>query len=260
MSSLTLYVNDNSVFHSLSARAILALATAVSVTAYVFNSPSFVGGILATAVFTLVLAGGGSNLRRAAPILVALTIMGFLLWPAFVPSHGPTFLAIREFELSLFEVRYALGRSLRIATFLVVGLFVVTTTSEEELVHGLRKMGVPFAICFSIVTALRLVPDILNSVQTVKEAQATRGFDTASKNPVRRIRNYIPLLIPAFLTAFRRIETQAIALESRGFSPSSNRSYYNPQPFRWIDRFAVMIAVVVIFGSIYLSYQGIGQI
>lgn len=256
----SLYVDRETPLHRLSARATLALALAASVAAYVFDAPSAVGAVLAAVVVALLSAGGWRNLRRMWYVLLALVAIGFVLWPTHAPAGGPTVVSLWSYQLSMDEFRFALGRSMRIATFLVVGLTVVTTTSTEELVNGLRALGFPFAVCFAVGTALRLVPVVSGSIRTVQQAQAARGFEVASKNPLTRLRNYGPLLIPAFVTAFRRIESQSIALESRGFSTRAERTFYDRRPLRWNDWGALVLAGLVGVGAVLLSAHGVGRL
>lgn len=259
MSTTSLYVDKGTPIHRLNGRAKLALATAVSVIAYVFSDPLYVGTVFLLTLGVLLYAGGARNLRRVWYIIIALFVVGFVVWPAYVPARGPLVL-IAPVELTQFEVQFALGRSARIVTFLLVGLAFVTTTSNEEIVAALRSLGVPFAFCFAIGTALRLFPTFLGAASTVRQAQEARGHDLSARNPIRKLRQYIPLLIPVFMTAFRQVSTQAMALEARGFDTRRDRTFYNQESLTRNDWAAILLAGLACVMAVMLAVAGIGRL
>ena len=102
------------------------------------------------------------------------------------------------------------------------------TTSPDDLGLALDRIGAvrwlsrkwlgyPNALSFTFTTAVRLVPTLAVDAQTVVDAQRSRGLELDRGNLLRRIRNYIPILIPLLLIAIRRSLELAEALESRGF-------------------------------------------
>lgn len=258
MSTTSLYVNRDTPVHRLAGRAKLGLASGFAAAAYVFADPIYVGAVLAVTLGGLLGVGGWRNLRRVWYIVVALVVVSVVVWPAFAPAGGPVVLAVGPLRLTTYELRFALGRSARIAAFLVVGLAVVTTTSNEELVSALRSLGLPYAFCFAVGTALRLFPTFLGAAGTVRQAQAARGHDLSAGNPVERLRKYVPVLIPVFMTAFRQVSTQSMALEARGFDTRRERTFYNRRTFRTADWLAVAVALAVTVGSVVLSTMGYG--
>lgn len=256
----SLYVYGDSVFHRLNARATLALVAGFSGAALVFTDPLFVGSVLVFGVLALALAGGLSNLRRVWVIIVALFVVGIVVWPAFTPARGPVVLDVSVLRVTAYELEVALGRSARIVSFIVLGLGFVTTTSNEEIVSGLRSLGVPYAMCFAVGTALRLFPTFLGAANTVRQAQAARGYEV-SGGPIERLRGFVPLLIPVFMTAFRNVNTQSMALEARGFDTRGDRTFYNSHPFTARDWAAVVVAGGVLVGSVVLAYGfGVGVV
>ncbi len=258
MSATSLYVDAGTPVHRLAGRAKLALAAGLSTAAFVFADPAWVGAVLAVSFVGLLAVGGWRNFRRVWYIVVALGVVSVVVWPAFAPPGGPVVLDVAFLSLTQYELRFALGRSARIASFLVLGLGVVTTTSNEELVAALRSLGLPYAFCFAVGTALRLFPTFLGAAGTVRQAQAARGHDLSAGNPVDRLRKYVPVLIPVFMTAFRQVGTQAMALEARGFDARRERTFYNRRSFAPRDWLAVGVALAVAAGSVALSSVGLG--
>lgn len=259
-SAPSLYVDRDTVVHGLTARSKLALLVGVFVAAYVFEHPLVVFVPLAAAFLALVWVGGWRNFRRLSAIVVALFVVGLVVWPAFTPPGGPVVVETSLIALTENELLVALGRSERIAAFILGGLIFVTTTTNEEIVAGLRALGLPYAFCFAVGTALRLFPTFLGATGTVRQAQAARGHDVGRGGPLQRLRNYVPLLIPVFMTAVRNVQTQAMALEARGFDTRGERTFYGRQTFETADWAAVAVGLVVAVGSVVLAYLGYGTV
>lgn len=258
MSSTSLYVDADTLLHRLSARAKLALSLAVFVPAYVFGRPEYVAVPLVVGALALWWGQGLRNLKRIWPIVVALFVVGLVVWPGFVERGGPVVVDAGPLFLTEKQLLFALGRSMRIATFIVGGLTFVSTTSNEEIVRGMRRLGIPYAFCFAVGTALRLFPTFLGAAGTVRQAQEARGLDLSATNPIAKIRQFVPLLVPVFMTAFRNVETQSMALEARGFDTRRERTFYAQERFDGRDWAAVAVTVVVVVGAIAASTMGVG--
>jgi energy-coupling factor transport system permease protein len=256
----SLYVDDDGLLHRLDPRATLALVTALFVVSYVFGAPSVVGLALGASLALLVAGGGTTNLYRLRAIVVALFGFGLVVWPAFVPAGGPVLVDAGPVRLTLREFRVALGRSMRIATFVVGGLVFVSTTSNEEIVRGMRQLGLPYAFCFAVGTALRLFPTFLGAAGTVRQAQEARGLELSASNPIERLRRFVPLLVPVFMTAFRGVRTQSMALEARGFDTRSERSFYGASPFDRADWAVTAVAAATVVAAVALSLLGYGTV
>ena len=260
MSATSLYVDRASPIHRLDPRSTLALVTALFVAGYTFDDPRYAAVPLAVAFLALVAVGGWPNFRRLSPIVAALFLVGLVVWPAFTQPGGRILLDLGPLTLSEREVMFALGRSERIAVFVVGGLLFVTTTANEELVRGMRQLGIPYAFCFAVGTALRLFPTVLEAAMTVKQAQEARGLDLSEGGVIARLRRSVPLLVPVFMTAFRNVNTQSMALEARGFDTRSERSFYGARPLAARDWVVVVVAAVVVVAVIGLRLAGFGTL
>lgn len=258
MSDMSLYVDADTPLHRLSARAKLALSMALFVPAYVFGRPEFVAIPLVLALAALWVGKGLKNLKRVWFIVVALFVVGLVVWPGFVERGGPTLIDVGPVFLSEKQALFATARSMRIATFILGGLAFISTTSNEEVVRGMRQLGLPYAFCFAVGTALRLFPTFLGAAGTVRQAQEARGMDLSANNPIARLKQFIPLLVPVFMTAFRNVETQSMALEARGFDTRRQRTFYNDQSFGTADWAAVGVTLVVAVAAIAASTMGVG--
>lgn len=258
--SPSLYVDGDTLVHRLDPRAKLALAAALFVGAYAFLDPVVVAVPLTLALLAVVSTGALANLLRLWFILVALFVVGLVVWPAFTPPAGPVVVDLPFFEITRRQLTASLARSLRIVSFIVTGVAFVSTTSNEEIVRGMRQLGLPYAFCFAVGTALRLFPTFLGAAGTVRQAQEARGLDLSASNPIERLRRFVPLLVPVFMTAFRGVRTQSMALEARGFDTRSERSFYGASPFDRADWAVTAAAAATVAAAVALSLLGYGTV
>jgi energy-coupling factor transport system permease protein len=139
-------------------------------------------------------------------------------------------------------------------------MILISTTRTEELVLGMIRMGMPYRVGFAISTALRLVPMIASSTVTIGQAQRSRGLDLDSGSLVERIRKFLPLLVPVFLSTIRSTNIFGMALESKGFGARENRTFYLQLHMRTADFIILAFAFIFVGTSIYLRLMGFGLI
>lgn len=260
MPDQSLYVDRDRFFQRLDPVAKLALIVALSAAAFIFTDPLFIVVPLVFSLAAIVYSGGFRNIRRIGFIIVAVFFGGLVVWTQYTAPSGPVLLDLGVFRVTRGEFRFALGRSERIVTFLLAGVLYITTTSNEEIVQGLRRLGFPYAFCFAVGTALRLFPTFLDATTTVKQAQEARGQEFDEGNFIKRVRSYVPLIIPVLMTAFQKVDSQSMALEARGFDPGSERSFYQRQRMRPRDYGVIVASAVVVVGSLGLRIADFGVV
>jgi energy-coupling factor transport system permease protein len=121
--------------------------------------------------------------------------------------------------------------------------FFFMTTSADDLGLALEQIHVPYSIAFTFTTAVRLVPTMAIDAQTVVDAQRSRGLELDKGNFIKRIKNYIPILIPLIISAIRRSVELAEALESRAFGATEKRTAIVTLRMRAAD-YCVIIATM----------------
>ena len=118
-------------------------------------------------------------------------------------------------------------------TLLVLGTSLLTlTTSPMELTDGIERLLNPFKkiglpvheLAMMMTIALRFIPTLLDETDKIMKAQMSRGADFESNNLINRAKNLVPLLIPLFVSAFRRAEELGIAMEARCYRGGYNRT------------------------------------
>jgi len=98
------------------------------------------------------------------------------------------------------------------------------TTSPDHLGLALEQTRIPYEFCFAFTTAVRFVPVLAEEAQTIMDAQKARGLELERGNFLKRIRNYIPILIPLIVSAIRRSLELAEAMESRAWGATKKRT------------------------------------
>ena len=205
----------------------------------------FASALMFTNVFVLIVV----FLTQIPVVLIAKTtkrwlqsMRGMLLYAGFIFVMNLIF-GTALVQAIAFAIRF-LG---------VVSAFSVffMTTSADDLGLALEQIHAPYSIAFTFTTAVRLVPTMATDAQTVVDAQRSRGLELDKGNFMKRIRNYIPILIPLIISAIRRSVELAEALEARGFGATEKRTSIATLQMHLSD-YAVVTATII--GLIIASY------
>ena len=145
--------------------------------------------------------------------------------------------------------------------FLVLGSSVMTlTTTPNELTDGLEKglgflkrVGVPVhEVAMMMSIALRFIPILIEEADKIMKAQMARGADFESGNIVQRAKSMVPLLVPLFISAFRRATDLAMAMEARCYRGGEGRTKMKPLRYHRRDRLAQLLLVLYLAAVIVL--------
>ena len=94
--------------------------------------------------------------------------------------------------------------------------------------------------------ALRFVPTLMDESDKIRNAQMSRGADFESGNVFKRVKSMIPILIPLFVSSFRKADELAIAMESRCYHGGDGRTRMHQLKFRKEDLFAILITLLFV--------------
>lgn len=162
-------------------------------------------------------------------ILVITFLINALLTP------GKILLPLWIFNVTEEGIRLGLFMILRLV-LLIIGTSLLTLTTApieltdgiEKLLNPFRKIGVPaHEIAMMMTIALRFIPTLLDETDKIMKAQMARGADFESKKIVERAKSLIPLLVPLFISAFRRADELAMAMEARCYRGGVGRTKMN---------------------------------
>ena len=129
------------------------------------------------------------------------------------------------------------------------------TTSPDDLSLALEQSHVPYEFCFAFTTAVRFVPVLANEAQTIMDAQKSRGLELEKGNFFKRIRNYVPILIPLIVGAIRRSLELAEAMESRAFGANKYRTNLYILKIKIRDVIAIIISSFILIVALYIHFN-----
>ncbi|MEM3716056.1 MAG: energy-coupling factor transporter transmembrane component T [Candidatus Bathyarchaeia archaeon] len=149
-------------------------------------------------------------------------------------------------------IERALAMSVRFMVLVESFSIFFLTTSPDMLSLSMEQMGIPYEFCFAFTTAIRFVPVLAEEAQTIIDAQRSRGLDLEGGNFMRRVKNYIPILIPLIVNAIRRSLELAEAMESRAWGASKKRTNLYVLKMGKKDYIFILISIVMLISSIYV--------
>lgn len=250
-----LYLDRDTLVHRLDPRTKMALLVGTFVLAFLFSNPLFGGVVLVMVLAFGYVARALVNLKRIWFILFMIAVVTIILWALFGSGETPLFLFVEREALL-----YGLGAALKVDITIIAGMIFLSTTRNEEISTGLVKLGIPYRFAFAVSTAIRLVPSIVSTGSTIGQAQRSRGLDLDSGNAIQRIRNYVPLLIPVFVSTIRSTNVFSMALESKGFGVSGKRTYYLRLSIKRADTLALVVGALLVAVAVALRVMGYGGV
>ncbi|MBI4651889.1 energy-coupling factor transporter transmembrane protein EcfT [Candidatus Desantisbacteria bacterium] len=250
-----LYTDNKTIIHRLDPRTKIFILLLSFVLTFFYQHPLYV---LPVGVFIMLYGLSGKalvNIKKVWFLILIISIFSIVSWSFF--AKGKTLLLNRvSFEGFL----YGISSALKINLMIIAGIIFLSTCRNEEVITGLIKLGLPFALSFAFGTALRLAPAFLETSNIIMEAQKSRGVNFKEGNLWKRFNNFFSLLSPIFLTAIRHANGLSMSLESRGFSSNQKRSSYIDLKFKNIDFLAITLSTIFFLLNMYLSYKGFGKI
>ena len=136
----------------------------------------------------------------------------------------------------------------------LIGSFSVffLTTSPDHLGLALQQSRIPYEFCFAFTTAVRFVPVLADEAQTIMDAQKARGLELERGNLLKRVRNYIPVLIPLIVNAIRRSLELAESMESMAWGASKKRTNLYALKLKRNDYILVTVSALMLIFAVYV--------
>ncbi|MBN1358543.1 energy-coupling factor transporter transmembrane protein EcfT [Candidatus Bathyarchaeota archaeon] len=165
--------------------------------------------------------------------------------------------------LTAVDVENAAAMTLRFVVLVESFSVFFLTTSPDHLGLALEQSRVPYEFAFAFTTAVRFVPVLAEEAQTIMDAQKARGLELEKGGILKRIRNYVPILIPLIVSAIRRSLELAEAMESRAWGATKKRTNLYALRLRRGD-FALLaitvgLLVVAVYVRLYVPIPAVTQ-
>lgn len=160
-----------------------------------------------------------------------------------------------NFQLTSQLLTYSISMAFRFVVLMSSFSLFFLTTSPDDLSLALEQSHIPYEFCFAFTTAVRFVPVLAIEAQTIMDAQKSRGLELEKGNFLKRIRNYIPILIPLIVGAIRRSLELAEAMESRAFGAKKKRTNLYRLQLKRTDFSIFVLSLFILALAIYVRYN-----
>jgi len=226
------YYPAESVIHRLDPRYKILLALLFIVLAFLVNTVYGYGMLFLLLLLVISLSHVPVRivLRGLKPLLFIL-IFTFLL-NLFLTRGGTVLVSFWIFSITTSGFTMAVTMAVRLS-MLVAGTSMLTlTTSPLQLTDGIEALLRPLSkfkfpaheLAMMMTIALRFIPTLSEEANRIRMAQAARGADFDTGGPIKRAMGLVPLLVPLFISAFRRAEELAVAMEARCYHGGEGRT------------------------------------
>ncbi len=261
------YYQTESVIHRLDPRVKLLGTVLFFVSLFCFSNPAgyviaiiFLASviIMSRVPFSYMVKG-----MRAIVILMLITVLINLFM-----TQGDVVFSFWKISITKQGIVMAVQIFLRISMLIIGSSIMTLTTTPNHLTDGLEK-GLRFLrvikvpvheIAMMMSIALRFIPILLEETDKIMKAQLARGADLESGNIFKRVKAMVPILVPLFISAFRRANDLATAMEARCYRGGDGRTKMKPLKYTAADAVAYVILLAYMVASIWIGRLAILQI
>ena len=200
--------------------------------------------------------------KSLKPLLLIIVLTALL---NLFDGSGEPLVQFWIFKITKQGIENAVFMVLRIA-LLVAGTFMLTYTTSpialtdglESLLGPLKKLGAPVhELAMMMCIALRFIPTLIEETDKIMSAQKARGADFESGNLLSRAKALIPILVPLFISAFRRADELATAMECRCYHGGDGRTKLHELRYVRRDWTAYILGACMLAGVIVLRQFGL---
>ncbi|HZK39318.1 MAG TPA: energy-coupling factor transporter transmembrane component T [Clostridia bacterium] len=251
----------NSFLHRLDARMKIVLTFALIIIIFLCKS-FFSLGLMAAFVILLILVSRvpvKTIIKSLKPIVFIVVFTAVL--NIFYTTGGAWTYQFWVFKISEKGVFTALFMAVRIICLVIISSLLTYTTTPTDLTDALERLLSPLkifkieahTIAMMMTLALRFIPTLIEEIDRIMNAQKARGANWESGSLVSRAKALIPVLIPLFVSSFRRAYELAFAMECRCYTGGEGRTRMKQMKFGLVDFVALPLTVALLAGIITLN-------
>ncbi len=255
------YFPGNSVIHRMDPRMKIILSIAVLVLIFVANSYASLL-FMVLLIFGIVLISKipvKIVLKSVKPILPVIVLTSIL---NIFNVQGDVILKIWFFNVTVQGIQAAIFIAVRLVCLIAASSMLTYTTSPTMLTDAIERLLSPLnylhievhSIAMMMTIALRFIPTLIEEVDKIISAQKARGADMESGNLIQKVKSMIPILVPLFVSSFRRAYELAYAMECRCYRGGTGRTRMKEMHIGKIDYFSAILVAVCIVLVILLNF------
>ena len=254
------YIPGNTFIHKLDPRTKILISLLFIVSLFIIDK--FVGYILVVAFVAAIVINSKVPpryiLKGLKPILILLVFTSVLNIFMIKGTESTLLFHFGFLKIYVEGVRTAIFMIFRLL-FLVIGTSMLTlTTSPIELTDGIESLLKPIGkemaheLAMMMTIALRFIPTLMDETDKIMKAQKARGADFESGGIIQKAKSLVPLLVPLFISSFRRADELAMAMEARCYRGGSGRTRMKQLKFTKNDLIAWIIFSILFIASIII--------
>ena len=248
MTEIFQYTPGNSPLHRMNPITKILLTICVCVAAFVTDSLIVLAALF---VFDLLIGLTGGVFRKTLAVLkglVKVSVFLFALQALLVRRGNVLFRIVTDEGLTL-----ASKVVLRLIVVCLPLTLILAVTKISDLANAMvQVLHLPYPYAFTLTTAIRFVPQFMEEMTGIMEAQTARGVEFDTRNFIKKIGMILPLCAPLLISSIRRTTATAVAAEVRGFELRNHGSGYKKYGFGPTDLIAVLISAALIAGAILI--------
>ena len=246
------YFPGNSLLHKLDARVKIVLIVLLIAGIFICRnvvSLAFItlASIIIIAISKIPFKTIFKSIKPLAVIIVITSLLNLFY------GEGEPLVKIGRIKITVSGIETAVFMAVRIVLLVVISSLLTYTTSPTELTDALERLFKPLkilkidvhSIAMTMTIALRFIPTLIEEIDKIMSAQKSRGAQMDSGNIVNRVKALVPVLIPLFVSSFRRANELAYAMECRCYRGGEGRT--KMKVMKLCTRDYVSLAVVIIF-------------
>lgn len=256
------YIPGESVIHRADPRTKIVLSIIFMAVIFMINSFWTFTAMTFFTLITVIISGIPLKytLRGLKPLLFIIIFTAVI--NIFTTGGRPISQTIPFKYITYEGIALALKLAVRLALIIISGSLLTFTTTPilltdgiENLLSPFKRIGLPaheLAMMMSI--ALRFIPTLLEETDKIMKAQAARGADFDTGNLMQRAKSFIPVLVPLFVSAFRRADELATAMEARCYRGGTGRTRLRQLAFTQADTKILTVTVLFFTGLLLLEF------
>ena len=248
MNNLFQYVPGNSLIHRMNPVTKIFLTVIICAAAFVTDRLLFLAGLLAVDLLIGIIGGVANRTWNIFKGLLKIAAFLFLLQVLLTRKGTPVFWIITDQGL------LTAGKVvLRLVVVCMPLALVLAVTRITDLTNAMvQVLHVPYQYAFTLSTAIRFIPQFLEEMNGIMEAQTARGVAFDKARGLKKFSMILPLCAPLLISSVRRTDQTAVAAEVRGFRLRTRASGYKKYPFTGVDLGAALFCALLLAGAILL--------
>jgi energy-coupling factor transport system permease protein len=253
------YFPGNSLLHKLDARMKIVLILVLMVSIFLCKNYISLAVSVAVTLFLVIVSKINIKviLKGIKPILIIVIFTTLL---NLFYGAGETIFKFWIFKITASGINNAVFMAFRIILLVVQGLMLTYTTTPTALTDAIESLMKPLkvfkvdvhSIAMTMTIALRFIPTLLEEVEKIMAAQKSRGADMESGGLIHRAKAIVPVLIPLFVSSFRRANELADAMECRCYRGGDGRTKMKVMHLQTRDYLAMIAVIIYTVGIILM--------